>query len=107
MSLFANGVILATKQPEIAITGLEYKTSEVSLVEEATQTLSVNVTPTGANTPNIVYKSSNEEVFTVEASQENPRECVITAVGAGSATLTATAGNVTATVSVTVTKANE
>ena len=106
MSLFANGVILATKQPEIAITGLEYETSEVSLVEQATQKLSVNVTPIGANTPNIVYTSSNEEVFTVEASVENPRECVITAVGVGTATLTAKAGNVTATVSVTVTQAN-
>ena len=106
MSLFANGVILATEQPEIAITGLEYETSEVSLVKEATQRLSVNVTPIGANTPNIVYTSSNEEVFIVEASVENPRECVITAVGAGTATLTAKAGNVTATVSVTVTQAN-
>lgn len=104
-SLFANGVIFATKLPEVTITGLDYAGTtsvEIAGVGEK-KGLDLNVTPITANTPEITYASSNEEVFTVEKDVNNDRHCVLTATGEGTANLTVTAGNVELTVSVTVT----
>ena len=58
-----------------------------------------------ANTPVITYESDNNEIFTVAADPNDNRHCKITAVGQGTANLTATAGNVSTTVKVTVTNA--
>lgn len=103
-SLFANGVIFATALPEIAITTLDFQAPNgITLSEVGEQKgLDITVTPVTANTPTITYESRDTDIFTVTPDANNNRHCVITAVAQGSGTLTAKAGNVTATVSVTV-----
>lgn len=64
--------------------------------------LEVVTTPLQANTPQIVYTSSSDDIFTVDASPNNPKVAIVTGVGAGTGTLTATAGNVSTTVEITV-----
>ena len=65
----------------------------------------ITVTPASANSPKIVYKSDNEEIFTVDEDPKDNRHCKLTAIGQGTANLTATAGNVTTSVKVSVTNA--
>lgn len=103
-SMFANGVIFATSAPSIAITSLDFKAPEEITMETVGEKegLYITVNPVTANTPKIVYETGNEAVFTVEADVNDNRHCIITATGEGTATLTAKAGNVTATVEVTV-----
>lgn len=103
-SYFANAIVFATKAPEVPITNLDFKAPEgitLSQVGEE-EGLDITVTPGSANTPKITYTSANENVFIVEGNPNNDRHCKITAVGSGTAKLTATAGNVTAEVNVTV-----
>ena len=103
-SFFANAVVFATEEPQIAITGLDFKAPEgihiLNVGDE--EGLDITVTPGSANTPVITYESDNEGVFIVEKDENDDRHCLLTAIGAGTATLTAKAGNVSATVSVTV-----
>ena len=105
-SYFANAVVFATNEPETPITALEYENSSISLVEKSEKEVTVKVTPAQANTPSITYESSDTDVATVEADSENDRICVVTGVSAGTAKITATAGNITSSFNVTVT-ANE
>ena len=104
-SLFANAIVFASKVSDVAITGLSYgNTSIVNVKTGATQNLEVVVTPFNANTPNITYESSNGDVFTVAADQQDNHKCVITAGNsAGVAILTAKAGNVETHITVNVT----
>lgn len=104
-SLFANAIVFASKVSDVAITGLSYgNTSIVNVKTGATQNLEVVVTPFNANTPNITYKSSNGDVFTVAADPQDNHKCVITAKNtAGVAILTAKAGNVKTHITVNVT----
>ena len=103
-SLFANGVIFATEEPTVAITGLSYGgTTSITIDQVAdTKGLDIIVTPVNANSPTITYESNNEQVFTVVADSNNDRHCTITATGGGTATLTVKADNVTTTLDVTV-----
>lgn len=103
-SFFANAIVFATEVPQIAITGLDFKAPEgISILNVGDEEgLDITVTPGSANTPAITYESDNEEVFTVEKDVNDDRHCIITATGKGTATLTAKAGNVSTTVSVTV-----
>lgn len=98
------GVIFATKEPEIAITGLDFKAPEGIKIDGVGEKegLDITVAPATANTPAIEYESENEEVFIVEKDPSNDRHCVVTATGEGTATLTAKAGNVSTTVEITV-----
>lgn len=101
-SLFANGVIFATELPEIAITGLDYEVDSITIEEVGDQEgLDIKVTPVNGTT-SIVYTSDDEDVFTVVADTLDNRHCIITATGEGTATLTATAGDVTETIEVTI-----
>lgn len=103
-SLFANAVIFATAEPNIPITSLDFQAPDgitLSAVGE-TEGLDITVNPVTANSPKITYASDNEEVFVVDADASNDRHSTITAIGQGTANLTATAGTVTATVKVTV-----
>lgn len=104
-SYFSNAIVFATKEPEVSITGLDFKAPEgITLAGVGEKEgLDITVTPANANTPKITYKSANEEVFVVNSDSTNDRHCTIMAIGEGSAKLTATAGNVTAEVNVTVT----
>lgn len=101
-SYFANAVVFATEEPVISITSLDFKAPEgISLLNVGdVEGLEITVNPNNANSPAITYESDNQEIFTVEKISE--RECKITANGQGTANLTATAGNVSTSVSVTV-----
>lgn len=101
-SLFANAVVLATAEPTIAITSMDYKTNIVEVEEGDVEGLEITVTPFGATSPTIEYASSDQDVFTVLADSDNNRIAKVTGVGEGTAILTATAGNVEATVTINV-----
>ena len=100
-SLFANAVVLATAEPTIAITSMDYKANVVEIKQGDVENLEITVTPFGATSPTITYASSNKSVFTVVADSNN-RIAKVTGVGEGTAILTATAGNVKATVTINV-----
>lgn len=103
-SFFANAVVFATKEPETMITALDFKAPEgISLLNVGDEEgLDITVLPYTGNTPKIQYESDNEEIFLVEADPTNDRHCKITAIGQGTANLTARAGNISTTVKVTV-----
>ena len=73
----------------------------ITLTEGATRQISYTVTPSYVELSDVVYASSNEAVATVSKSG------LITAVGAGSATVTLTSAvsNITKTIAVTVNEA--
>lgn len=103
-SLFANAVVFADEVPQIAITKLDYNnTTEVTVGVGEQKGLDINVTPSNANTPVITYTSSDDTIFSVVSSANNDRHVTITGVGEGEGILTATAGNVTTTVTIKVT----
>lgn len=100
-SFFANAVVLATAEPQVAITGLDFKNS-TGVTLKANETLDVEVypTPSTGNTPDITFESGNTSYYTVEKTGNTT--CKITGKAEGSANLTAKAGNVNTTLSVTV-----
>lgn len=99
-SPFANAIILADKLPDIPAEAL---TAPASLNITAGNQKAINITTTPMNaTTEITYSSSDTGVATVEASTLNPHQAILTAVKAGSATITATAGDVSAETTVTV-----
>jgi uncharacterized protein YjdB len=100
--LFANGVILATEQPTVTITGLGYTGDALAIPVGGSESARVDVTPVTGNNPAIVFTSSDTDVATVSADPANPARVIISGVADGTATITATSGNVTATISVTV-----
>ena len=101
-SLFANGVVLATSAPSVDIVSMKFA-DETGLSVKAGEKLELHVetTPFPA-TATITYTSSATGKGTVAAKEGNNKIAVVTGVAAGSTTITATAGNVTATYSVTV-----
>ena len=100
-SFFANAIVFATEEPEVAITGLDFKMPEgVTLNTNETIEVTVNVTPATANNPEITFTSGNQAYYTVEKT--GPRTCEITGKAQGTANLTAKAGNVQTTLSVAV-----
>lgn len=109
-SLFSNGVIFATELPEVAITGLSYNQTEAVEIEVGEEEgLEVVTTPVQANSPEIVYTIENQVtddeggvVATVEASEDDPKIAIVTAVAEGTCKLKATAGNVSTTVDIEV-----
>ena len=62
--------------------------------------------PFNATNPEIVYTSSDTDVARVEAVSSNNRQCIVSGISEGTATITATAGNVSTTFTINVT-ANE
>ena len=106
-SFFANAIVFATKEPEVAITGLDFKAPDGITLQTVgdEKGLDITVTPANANTPVITYESDNQEIFTVEVDPNDNRHCKITATGQGTANLIAKAGNVQTQVSVTVNNA--
>ena len=104
-SLFANGVIFATKLPDVPVVSLDFQAPEgitITGIGEK-EGLDITVNPVNGTTP-ITYTSSNEDIFVVDTTPDNDRHSIITAIGTGTATLTATAGTVTTTVEITVTE---
>ena len=103
-SLFANAVVLATSTPTIAITGLSFGTDQVTTAVGTNLDVPVSATPF-AGTTAIEFTSSDSDVFTTAAKSGEPRTAVVTPVAAGTAVLTATAGNVTTSVVVKIASA--
>lgn len=103
-SLFANGVIFATDLPQVPITSMSFEAPEgITIEAEAKEGLELTVTPANANSPTITYQSGNQSYFTVQADPDDNKKCIVTGVAEGTANLTAKAGNVETSVSVTVT----
>ncbi len=94
----ANGIkaTLNIKTAEVAVESVSLDKTAISLEEGATETLSATVLLENATDKTVTWESSNKEVATVE-------EGVVTAVKAGSATITAKSGEKEATCEVTVT----
>lgn len=103
-SLFANAVVLATATPTIAITGLSFGTDQVSTSVGTNIDVPVTATPF-AGTTAIEFTSSDSDVFTTAAKSGEARTAVVTPVAAGTAVLTATAGNVSTSVVVKIASA--
>lgn len=100
-SLFCNAICFATAEPEVTITGMEFASNTLSVAEGEEKTIRLSLTPAAANTPEINYASDNENI-TVEKISD--KEIKVLGITAGSSKITATAGNVTATLNVTITE---
>ena len=81
----------------VAVTGITIDKTEISKVAGETEKLSATVAPDNATDKKVTWTTSDANVATVDESGN------VTAVAAGSATITAKAGDKTATCSVTVT----
>ena len=80
----------------IAVTGITLSRTEVTLVEGKSLTLTATVTPTDATDKTVAWTSSNPAAATVDTNGK------VTAVAAGKTTITAKAGDKSATCDVTV-----
>ena len=106
-SYFANAVCFATEEPVLPIASLKFNKETDSIVAGDDGNYIVVPTPLNATTPTtITYTSSDTDVATVEADSDNAFGCVVTGVSAGTAVITATAGNVSTNMIVTVTSAS-
>lgn len=99
-SLFCNAVVFATVAPSVTITAMEFTEKTVSVPEEGTIIAQLSTTPAQANTPAVEFTSNATGTCTV--TKIDDRHVQITGVSEGSTTVTAKAGNVTATLNVTV-----
>jgi hypothetical protein len=102
-SLFANGVILATAAPTSPITALSFKETAPEVTASKKITLHLDATPAYGNTT-VTFTSGTTSKATV--TKVDDRTVEVTGVAAGTSVITATAGSVTATVTVTVNAAS-
>ena len=102
MSLFANGVIIATSTPSVTSTAIKFLETSPSVVENAKITLHIETTPFQAN-DTITFSSGTEAKATV--TKVDNRTVEVTGVDDGTSVITATNGTVSGTVTVTVTAA--
>mgnify|MGYP001622933072 CR=1 FL=1 len=87
--------VTVTQDETVAVTGIELNKTELTLTEGGSETLTATVTPDNATDKTVTWASNKESVATVENG-------VVTAVGEGTATITATAGGYEASCVVTV-----
>jgi len=99
-SYFANCVQLVTEIPSLNITSMEFVETTPTVVAEDEILLHLSVNPTQA-TQSVTFTSGTVGKATV--TKVDDRTVKVTGVSAGTSVITATAGNVTATVTVTVT----
>lgn len=107
-SLFANGVVIATDDPDVAVTSMEFTekgtvSAPLSIVKDATATLHIVTTPFSAN-ETITYTSSDATVVTATAGTDN-KTCVIEGkkAGTGEYITASTSGGASAVIYVDVT----
>lgn len=107
-SLFANAKLFVTSAPTVAPSTITFTTPTTSATVVAGSTLELPVVtdPFQANAT-ITYSSGTEAKATVAAKTGNNKVAVVTGVEAGTSVITATCGNVTGTITVTVTAAPE
>lgn len=102
-SLFANGVVLATSDPSVDIVSMKFTDATgLSVAADDTIELHIETTPFPANAT-ITYSSGTVAKATVAAKEGNNKIAVVSGKAAGTSVITATAGNVTATYTITVT----
>ena len=99
-SLFANALMLVKALPTLNISSMQFNETSPSVVKDAKITLHLTTTPFSA-TQTVTFTSGTEAKATVEKIDDRTVE--VTGVAAGTSVITATAGEVTATVTVTVT----
>lgn len=89
---------------EVKVTGITVANTDISLEEGATKAISATVTPDNATNKEVIYKSTDETIATVD------EKGIVTGVKEGSTTVTVTSkenAEITATVNITVTKKSE
>lgn len=94
-SLIPQGITLTVAEKQIPATGITLNKETTKIIKGKTTTLKATVTPTDT-TDKVVWSSDNEKVATVDANGK------VTGVAAGTANITAKAGEQTATCEVTV-----
>lgn len=104
--------VAETSTPEepddIKVTGVELDESTLALVvgdeEDGTGTLIATITPANATDKGVSWESSATAIATVAPDEDDPLEAVVTAIAAGTATITVTTddGDFTDTCEVTV-----
>lgn len=100
MSLFANGVVLATLAPSVASTAIKFNETSPSVAEGGKVKLHITTTPF-SSTDTITFTSGTVGKATVEKIDNKTVE--VTGVAEGTSVITASNGTVSGTVTVTVT----
>lgn len=101
-SMFANGLMIVKAIPTINISSMQFNETSPSVVADEKIRLTITTTPFPA-TQTVTFSSGTVAKATVEKIDDRTVE--VTGKSAGSSVITATAGEVTATVTVTVTSA--
>ena len=102
-SLFANGLMLVKALPTLNISSMSFNETSPTVVADEKITLHITTTPFSA-TQTVTFTSGTVGKATVQKIDDRTVE--VTGRAAGSSVITATAGEVTATVTVTVTAAD-
>lgn len=102
MSLFAKHVIFATEKPTVTATAIKASRSSVTITGTGTAEVGISPVPLSATLGTVTYKSDKTSVATVAAKSGDNKTAVVTGVAAGTATITASAGDVSTTFTVTV-----
>lgn len=98
-SFFANAKMYVKAAPTVNVSSMAFAETSVTVAEGENVEVLINTVPFTANqTITVASSASGKATATIEG-----KKVTITGVDEGSATITATAGNVTATISVTVT----
>ena len=98
-SLFANALMLVKALPTLNISSMQFNESSPEVTAGEKITLTLTTTPFSA-TQSVTFTSGTPSKATV--TKKDDRTVEVTGVAAGSSVITATAGSVTATVTVTV-----
>lgn len=102
-SLFANALMLVKALPTLNISSMQFNESSPEVTAGEKITLTLTTTPFSA-TQSVTFSSGTTSKATV--TKKDDRTVEVTGVAAGSSVITATAGSVTATVTVTVNAAS-
>ena len=99
-SFFANAKMYVKAAPTVNVSSMAFAETSVTVAEGGNVEVLINTVPFTANqTITVASSAAGKATATIDG-----KKVTITGVDAGSATITATAGNVTATLSVTVTE---
>lgn len=102
-SLFANALMLVTALPTLNISSMAFASATATVEASEDITLTLNTTPFTA-TQTVIFTSSDTNEAVIKIEKVDDRHVKVTGVAEGTATITATAGEVTATISVSVTE---